>query len=327
MANVSNLPLRPGSSRFLFGAYASAQAPRTPQPPPPSTRSESLGLSPSAGEPRDLRQPTIPPPPLVPHIAAEGGLEPFGELRAVPTLCELPREALLELAGLGGVRREPAGSVLLEQGSTATRLDVLLRGAIKVVRTTQHALGQTAVVLDVGRGPALVPALSLFDGQPELASVVTLRAAHVVSFDRRVVLRMAAQHPAFGRALLAHLAQATRRLVRRVDEVASGPVDDRVRHLLEDLAAQHGTAFGQGRFIAIPLRRKDIACMVNATTETVSRVLARFEREGLTRSTRDGIWLRAAASPMRPSQPPQSAPVSGQFVSGDALASSSRGAR
>jgi hypothetical protein len=32
--------------------------------------------------------------------------------------------------------------------------------------------------------------------------------------------------------------------------------------------------------------------MVNATTETVSRVLARFEREGITRSTRDGIWWR-----------------------------------
>ena len=85
--------------------------------------------------------------------------------------------------------------------------------------------------------------------------------------------------------------------VSRIDEVTSGPVDDRVRHLLEGLAREHGTPFGQGRFIAIPLRRKDIACMVNATTETVSRVLARFEREGVTRSTRDGIWLKLQAAP------------------------------
>jgi CRP-like cAMP-binding protein len=169
------------------------------------------------------------------------------------------------------------------------------------------------VVLDVARGPVVLSALSLFDAQPEPASIVTLRPANLLSVDRTVVLRLSAQHAAFGRALLAHLSQVARRCIRRVDDVASGPVDDRVRHLLEDLATHHGTVFGQGRFIAIPLRRKDIACMVNATTETVSRVLARFEREGLTRSTRDGIWLRGGAAC--------------EHVSGDALASSSRGAR
>jgi hypothetical protein len=36
--------------------------------------------------------------------------------------------------------------------------------------------------------------------------------------------------------------------------------------------------------------------MVNATTETVSRLLAKFEREGQARSTRDGIWWRSRAS-------------------------------
>jgi CRP-like cAMP-binding protein len=220
----------------------------------------------------------------------------------------LPQDAIVELNALGVPRREDAGAVLCDQGSLAPRLDILLRGAIKVVRTT----GQTTVVLDVARGPGLVPTLSLFDGEPEPARILTLRPANLLSVDRPFVLRLAAQHAAFGRAILVHVAQMARRSVRRVDEVASGPVDDRVRHLLEDLAARQGTAFGQGRFIAIPLRRKDIACMVNATTETVSRVLARFEREGLTRSTRDGIWLRGAAA--------------SEHVS-EALVSSSRGAR
>jgi hypothetical protein len=47
--------------------------------------------------------------------------------------------------------------------------------------------------------------------------------------------------------------------------------------------------------------------MVNATTETVSRVLAKFEREGLARSTRDGIWWRTSA---RPPAPPVRTPES-----------------
>jgi CRP-like cAMP-binding protein len=225
-------------------------------------------------------------------MAVHTDLVAHDEVRAVPALAELPREVLVDLCVASAQRRVHAGVALVEQGATATHLDVLVRGAVKFVRTTKHALGESTVVLEVARAPAILLGASFFDGQPEPAGVVALRSSHVVALDRRIVLRMASLQPAFGRALQTLLAQSIRRHVRRIDEVASGPVDDRVRHLLEGLAHDHGTPFGQGRFIAIPLRRKDIACMVNATTETVSRVLARFEREGLTRSTRDGIWLR-----------------------------------
>jgi CRP-like cAMP-binding protein len=246
-------------------------------------------------------------------------LEPQEELRALPGMAELPRELLVELALGATQRRVHAGASLVEQGTVQSRLDLLVRGAVKVVRTTRHALGESTLVLEVARAPALLPGTSFFDGLPEAASVVTLRASQVISLDRRNVLRVQGQQPAFARLLMTHLSQAVRRHVRRIDEVASGPVDDRVRHLLEGLASDHGTPFGQGRFIAIPLRRKDIACMVNATTETVSRVLARFEREGLTRSTRDGIWLRVQNQSVRP--------AAREDDSSDAHAGGSRGAR
>jgi CRP-like cAMP-binding protein len=220
---------------------------------------------------------------------------------------------LAELASTAVQQRVHAGVTLVEQGSTATHLDVLARGAVKVVRTTRHALGESTVVLEVARAPAILLGTSFFDGHPEAASAVTLRASQVIGLDRRVVLRLANMHPSLSRALMGHLAQSVRRHVRRIDEVASGPVDERVRHLLQGLANEHGTPFGQGRFIAIPLRRRDIACMVNATTETVSRVLARFEREGLTRSTRDGIWLKVGSGSVRP---PASADESGEVNAG-----------
>ena len=235
------------------------------------------------------------------------------ELRAVPALADVPRDVLAELAATAVQHRVHAGVTLIEQGAVATHLEVLARGAIKVVRTTKHALGESTVVLEVARAPAILLGASFFDGQPEAATAVTLRASQVLALERRMVLRLAAQVPSLGRALFAHLAHSVRRHVRRIDEVASGPVDDRVRHLLEGLAHDHGTPFGQGKFIAIPLRRKDIACMVNATTETVSRVLARFEREGLTRSTRDGIWLKVQTASMRP---PSAADESGELHAG-----------
>jgi CRP-like cAMP-binding protein len=228
-------------------------------------------------------------------------LEPSEELRRVAPFAELPREILTELTIASTQRRVLAGATLLDQGAIPTSLDVLARGAAKMVRTVIVGGAESVVVLHVVRAPALLSDPGLFDGEGATATTVALRASQLIAIDRRAVLRIAAQNPPFARALLTDLAHVVRRTTRRIDEVASGPVDERVRHLLEGLALEQGTPFGQGRFIAIPLRRRDIACMVNATTETVSRLLARFEREGQVRSTRDGIWWKVDA-PSTPTQ-------------------------
>jgi CRP-like cAMP-binding protein len=238
-------------------------------------------------------------------------LDAHAELRLIPGLAEVSTEALAELASLVVQKRMHAQQVLVEQGVVQHELQFLVRGAAKVVRSAGPN-GGSVVVLDVMRAPCIVGDPSVFDGQLAPSSVVTLRSSHVLALDQRSLLRLVTAHPSLSRALMARLAQEVRAHVRRVDQVALGPVDERVKHLLETLALQHGTPLGQGRFIAIPLRRRDIACMVNATTETVSRLLAKFEREGLARSTRDGIWWRTSAKPAPPfvrreSEPPRPA--------------------
>lgn len=216
------------------------------------------------------------------------------ELRGIPQLSGLSDEAWGELIPLVSQRRVLAQTQLIEQGVASPCWVALVRGAAKAVRTSETTGGESSIVLDVMRAPCIVPDPSIFDGEPATGTVVTLRASHVFFVERRALVRVALAHASLARALLLRFAEDVRAHVRRIDEVVAGPVDERVKHLLESLAEQHGTPLGQGRFIAIPLRRKDIANMVNATTETVSRLLARFERDGLARSTRDGIWWRTA---------------------------------
>jgi CRP-like cAMP-binding protein len=223
-------------------------------------------------------------------------LDALAELRAVPGLGNLPAEVFAEMATLVTQRRLIAQMPLVEQEVCSTSWLALVRGAVKTTRTTMTGAGTSVVVLDVMRAPCVISDPSVYDGSPAPASVVALRASHVFAIERGAWLRLLAGHSQLSFAILARLAEDVRAMVRRVDEVVSGPVDERVKHLLESLALRHGTPLGKGRFIAIPLRRRDIACMVNATTETVSRLLAKFEREGLARSTRDGIWWRSGGS-------------------------------
>ncbi len=246
-------------------------------------------------------------------MAAQPDLDLSSELRTIAAFAELSKEALVEITSAAQQRRVHAMTTLVEQGVASTSMVLLLRGAGKITRTAPRAgdAGEAIVVLDVMRAPCIVTDVSVLDGQPAASTAITLRSSHLATIDRRVVHRVAASHPSFARALLARAAQELRAHTRRIDEIVGGPVDERIKHLLDSLAEQHGTPLGQGRFIAIPLRRRDLACMVNATTETVSRLLAKFEREGHARSTRDGIWWRATPRSDRPesAQHPPSASI------------------
>jgi CRP-like cAMP-binding protein len=222
-------------------------------------------------------------------------LDPATELPLVQGLGDVSPEAIAELASLVVQRRVVARETASEQGHVPLGLLVLVRGAVKVVRTVGSAQGEVARVLAVMRAPCIVPDASVFDGLPSDASVVPLRTSQFFVLERRALQKTMAAHPSLERALFARLVRDSRSQVRRIDELAAGSVEERVHRLLDALAAQHGTPLGHGRFIALPLRRRDLASMVNATTETVSRLLAQLERDGRVRSTRDGIWWRGVA--------------------------------
>jgi CRP-like cAMP-binding protein len=212
------------------------------------------------------------------------------ELRLIPGFAEVGGPVVEEVAARCSHRVAHANVTLVEQGKAAAELHFLARGAAKTVHQPSNVKEPDPVVLTVMRAPCVVPDVSIFDGKGATASVITLRSSHVIALPREALFEIFERSPTFARFLLTRATADVRAHVRRIEELVSGSADERIINLLERLARAHGTQLGQGRFIAIPLRRRDIACMVNATTETVSRLLARLERDGRARSTRDGIW-------------------------------------
>jgi CRP/FNR family transcriptional regulator len=213
------------------------------------------------------------------------------ELRRIDGLGALPEGVLARLVEASSQRRIEAGVTLVEEGAVSGSLMFVLRGAFKTER--RRGDGGRSAVLDVARGPRAVVDTSTLDGRPAEASVVTLRACLVATVDRAVFRPMVEAHPELLKALLGWLTSELRLRAERLDARTAGSAEARIRRLLDDLAAAYGSPIGEGRFIGIPFRRHDMASMVEVTPETASRVLARFERDGLVRSSRDGLWWRS----------------------------------
>lgn len=204
------------------------------------------------------------------------------ELRKIPLFAELPRHHFADVLARSSAEHVERDCTIVSEGEAQGNVPVLVQGLVK--------LQQSRVLIDVQRGPSVpVPSL-LMDAAPSPVSVIAMRTCEVAMVDRAVLLAAIHANPGASLRFGEILTKESRTLLKRIPELVGSPVEDRIMSLLDRLAERHGSPLDDGRYLPLPLRRCDLAMMVHATTETVSRTLAEWERRGWLRSNRSGLW-------------------------------------
>jgi CRP-like cAMP-binding protein len=204
------------------------------------------------------------------------------ELRKIPLFAELPRHHFADVLARAHPTRVDRDRPLVSEGEATAAVPVLLQGLVKI------SLGR--VLVDVLRGPTLPVASLTVDATACPVTMVAMRPCDVALVDRGMLLAAIHANPASSQKLAELLARESRSYLKRVPELVGGSVEERLMSLLDRLAERHGSPLDEGRYLPLPLRRCDLAMMVHATTETVSRTLAEWERRGWLRSNRSGLW-------------------------------------
>ena len=172
----------------------------------------------------------------------------------------------------------PAESIICHEGGNAERLFFVARGKVKLLR---HSSGGDDVLLD------LLPQGALFGGLAPLDTCV-------LAISDGDFQRLLEQHPQVTLAVLASVARSLDDAREVIRQISTSDVRTRVATALLKLAERLGDADEQGILIRAPLSRQDLAAMVGATPETVSRVMADLKREGLIDTGRQ--WVRVLDS-------------------------------
>jgi CRP-like cAMP-binding protein len=198
-------------------------------------------------------------------------------------------DALLQLAGDGSEHAFDAGALLWHAGDAAVRFAVIRRGIVAIRRLT--AAGDT-IVLGLF-GPRDVIGLSaVLARAPFPAEAVALAPVGVRWIPAAPLVAALSSSPpmreAVDRALLAH----TDALRDKIDIVSAGTVPRRLAALFLHLARRFGVPSATGAVtIEIGLTREQIGQLVSARTETVVRVLGRWQRAGWFEGGRTRIEL------------------------------------
>ena len=206
-------------------------------------------------------------------------------LKAVPLFASLPEEQLRMLATVVTRRSAPRSSTIMAAGDATDSLFIVLSGRLKVMMSDSDGKEVILAILAAGE---FFGEMGLIDDEPRSASVVTLEPCELLSVAKRDFRKCMAENFEMSMAVMRGLVRRLREADRKIGSLALLDVYGRVSRLLLDMAE---TVNGE-KIVTKRLPKQDIAKMIGASREMVSRVMKDLQVGGYIEMRGSNIVLR-----------------------------------
>lgn len=206
-------------------------------------------------------------------------------LRRVPLFSMLTPSQGESVAAAVVKRRFKRGEAIVEQGKQSNALAIILTGRARVIAT--DARGREVILATMHPGDYMGE-MSLIDNEPHSATVMAEIQTDALILGRAEFARCLPENGSMAYAVMKGLVQRLRHADRKIESLALMDVYGRVaRALLEfSVADADGNAV-----IRDKVSRQDLAKMVGASREMVSRVMKDIEERGFIETRADGSVL------------------------------------
>lgn len=194
-------------------------------------------------------------------------------LRRVPLFSSLA-DLQLDTLSSGSTRRSfPRNRTIVSEGEPSQSLYLMLAGRAKVQRS--DAEGKEVILAMIGPGE-FFGEMSLIDDAPRSASVITIEPCDFIAIQKDSFKGMLAQSPDMAMQIMRGLVRRLREADKKIETLALLDVYGRVARVLLDFSE---TVNGE-RVVKSKLPRQEIAKMIGASREMVSRVMKGLETDG-----------------------------------------------
>jgi len=198
-------------------------------------------------------------------------------------------EALVELAKRAAPIVYPQSSFLFHQGEPAAHVYIVTAGEVAIVSPARGGSEQVHRIIGPGQ---LFGELALLSGGRRTAGARATSASTVWAIERDAFWAFLDATPPAQAALLRLVVSLLADREAMIDDLLSLDVRGRLAKALLTLADRHGRRQGQGQVtIPVHLTHRDLAGMVGASRENVSRALAAFRRRGFVDYDAEAIRL------------------------------------
>jgi CRP/FNR family transcriptional regulator, dissimilatory nitrate respiration regulator len=218
-----------------------------------------------------------------------GALPDFGRRAQVGTMADVIIRQLAGItlfAGLSrtqhealsriGVRRSFwKGERIFSEGDAGTGFYAVLSGRVKISKVSTEGKEQILHLFGPGESFGEV---SVFTGQGFPADAAAALPSTVLFFPRAAFSGLIRQDPALALNMLAQLSQRLRQFAGLIEDLSLKEVPGRLAKYLLYLGGRDGGA------VELDLPKGQLAALLGTIPETLSRILAKMNRQGLIRS-------------------------------------------
>jgi len=193
-------------------------------------------------------------------------------LEGIPLFEGLAKADLEAISNHSNTKRYRKNTIIFSQGDESDSLFILLSGRLKVFVSDDEA---KEVVLGYLKPGEYVGELALIDREPRSASVITMEESRLSIISHRDFTELLEINRQISSHIMATLARRTRALASSVESLALLDVYGRTARVLLQQATEK-----DGVLITDRLTHQDIANMVGASREMVSRIMKELKQGG-----------------------------------------------
>jgi CRP/FNR family cyclic AMP-dependent transcriptional regulator len=206
-------------------------------------------------------------------------------LKNVPLFSSFTDQQLALLLPAVQHRRFPRGSYVIRAGEETDALYIILAGRAKVLIPDDDG---NEVILSMIGPNEFFGEMGLLDDQPRSASVETLEACEMLRITRSAFLTCLKDNFDAALVIIRNLVKRLREADRKIESLALIDVYGRVARLLIEMAQQQ--VDGQWIIEKAP-PKQEIARMIGASREMVSRVVKDLHDKGVIRAEKRKIYV------------------------------------
>lgn len=204
-------------------------------------------------------------------------------IRRVPLFAPLSEAQAVMVSEALVKQRYRRRAVIVEQGTKSDALFIMLDGLARVSMLGQR---NREIILATLRPGDYIGEMSLIDEGPHSATVRAQQQTDILVLRRAHFERCMYDNPGFSHAVMQSLAQRLRHANRKIEALALLNVHDRVLRTLRDTVVRN---LDDQLVIPEKISHQDLARMVGASREMVSRVMKELQENGRVRILETGL--------------------------------------
>lgn len=175
----------------------------------------------------------------------------------------------------------PAKTAIFEQGDPTRLVYLVKRGNVRISRLTPDGKEITVALLGAGD---IFGEETLFEDTERTTVATTVGETLLCTAKAEELFALLSKDPELALNVAKIVHERLNDASATIEDLAYARVPDRLLHLFERLANEHGVKVDGGTRIDLRLTHADIASLIGSTRETVSVELANLAREGKLRS-------------------------------------------